>query len=84
MMIALDYDKTYTLDPEFWDSFISSASKRGHEVFCATMRHETEPIEIPCAVIYTSRKAKAAYLKERGIVPDIWIDDNPAWLYTDG
>ena len=29
MIVALDYDKTYTLDPEFWNQFIDLAQAHG-------------------------------------------------------
>ena len=40
MTIAIDFDKTFTADPELWLSFIRSASLRGHEIICATYRKE--------------------------------------------
>ena len=79
MLIALDYDGTYTADPSLWDEFIRSAQARGHTVKIVTMRHPSEAIvNPPVEVIYTSRNAKSAYLK-----PDIWIDDSPHWIYQD-
>lgn len=79
MRIALDYDKTYTADPELWDQFIRDAKSRGHEVFIATMRHPHEAIENPpVEVVYTSRKAKIHI-----VVADIWIDDSPHWIFQD-
>lgn len=42
MLIALDYDGTYTADPVFWETFIVSARVHGHTVVCITMRHEHE------------------------------------------
>jgi hypothetical protein len=32
-------------------------------------------------VYATSRQAKAEFLSQKGVLPDIWIDDNPRWLY---
>lgn len=80
MLIALDYDGTYTADPVLWDSFIAKAKERGHKVKIATMRHPSEPIpDIGLDVVYTSRKAKF------GCMPaDIWIDDNPQYLFGNG
>lgn len=79
MLIALDYDKTYTADPALWDDFIQSAQDRGHVVKIVTMRRPDEAI-IECLVdvVYTSRKAKATIVNA-----DIWIDDNPVWVYQD-
>jgi hypothetical protein len=79
MVIALDYDGTYTADPPLWDAFIQSAQARGHTVKIVTMRFASEEIvNPPVEVIYTSRNAKSAYLK-----PDIWIDDSPHWIHQD-
>src|ERR1700722_1875454 len=38
MIIALDYDGTYTRDPDLWDAFIDAAQERGHTVICVTNR----------------------------------------------
>lgn len=86
MKISLDYDNTYTLDPKLWDAFIDAAKRQGHDVVCVTMRHDDvdERIEMPCEIIYTGRKAKAAYLDERSVKIDIWIDDSPHWIFQDG
>lgn len=89
MLIALDYDGTYTEDPEMWNDWIRSARARGHKVIACTMRYEeSEGAEVKEALIgrvneiyFTSRRAKADYLLELGLVPKIWIDDNPMWIY---
>lgn len=39
MIIALDYDGTYTADPALWDQFILLAIKNNHYVVCCTLRH---------------------------------------------
>lgn len=84
-VIALDYDKTYTVDPHLWKSFIATALLRRHEVICVTMRRPDEPIEdMEIPIFYTSRRAKALFMKENGKIVDIWIDDSPAWLFNDG
>lgn len=88
MLIAIDYDGTYTKDPDLWMRFIDDSIRSGHEVICASMRHESEPIDNQLSekvrVIYTSRKAKVKALIDININPDIWIDDSPYWLFTDG
>ena len=80
MLIALDYDGTYTADPELWDGFIRSATERGHTVKILTMRFPHEPIENPpCEVVYTSRQPKYNH-----IPADIYIDDMPQFLFQGG
>lgn len=79
MLIALDYDKTYTADPALWNDFIVIAQKRGHAVKIVTMRSpDEEIIGMPVEVVYTNRKAKASVVSA-----DIWIDDSPNWVYQD-
>ena len=90
MRLALDFDDTYTRDPELWDKFIEWAKERGHEVICVTMRYpyeiELDRHQFPKGVeIYaTSRSAKYLYLLNKGIHVDVWIDDDPMWLYRNG
>ena len=81
MRIGLDYDGTFTLDPQFWLAFIESAKANGHEVICVTMRFPDEPVDMPIPVIYTSRVAKAFHMAAIGRLPDVWIDDSPHWIY---
>ena len=89
MIIALDYDETYTQDPALWNRFIEDCIKNGHRVICVTMRFNNE-YEAPdvinsigklCEVIFTERHAKAPYLQQRGIFPHVWIDDRPYYIY---
>lgn len=86
MIIALDYDNTYTVDPHLWNIFINTAIERGHSVICVTMRLPSEPIIVAdgkIRVYYTSRKAKLIWTKKNKIDVDIWIDDKPGWLFDD-
>lgn len=85
MLISLDYDNTYTRDPQLWDQFIDLATQAGHTVICVTMRQNggklcfNRVIELVC----TAGKAKVEYCKSRDILVDIWIDDQPHRLVTD-
>ena len=89
MKIALDYDGTFTLDPEFWSGFIGLAKLIGADVRIVTHRHEeldkiTLDHEVP--IIYTDGVAKKWYCEHRGDywTPDIWIDDKPKGIYENG
>jgi len=92
MLIVIDYDGTYTADKKLWDAFIVSAKERGHEIVCATMRYEdreSAPVladleEKVDRIIFTNRLGKIAEVrKQLGRNPQIWIDDDPAWLFDD-
>jgi hypothetical protein len=86
MILSLDYDETYTLDPVFWDDFISYAKLRGHKVYCVTWRTPAEGLEVLNSVgkqvghpnvIFASRNAKRDFCVNLGIFIDVWIDDMP-------
>ena len=50
MNIAIDYDDTYTLDPNTWDVIITTLEKAGHEVYCVTKRYEELADDIKAAL----------------------------------
>lgn len=90
MLLALDYDETYTRDPIFWDGVIALAIQRGHSVICATMRHEHEGREVERdlaakveKIVYTGRKAKHKAVYAAGFMPSVWIDDSPHFIHMD-
>jgi hypothetical protein len=88
LLLALDYDGTYTADPAFWDGVIALAQRHGHRVVCVTMRRPEECGDVRAhlggqiEVIPTSREAKALYMARERQMPDIWIDDRPHWITT--
>lgn len=89
MLIALDFDDTYTADPPFWDSFIVLAQRHGHEVICVTCRRDTpenrEIVAIPLlrwsSHYFTGLAAKRWFLEQHGIAVDVWLDDDPECVY---
>jgi hypothetical protein len=90
MRIALDYDKTYTADPEMWDCFITLAKSHGHSVEVVTMRRREWSEAIPeqlseraSRVEYTDRKAKKPHMEALGRPVDVWIDDMPQFILQD-
>lgn len=80
MVIALDYDNTYTEDPELWDTWIEHAKSRGHVVVCVTYRRAHDTVEHPMRgieVFYTGGIDKAPFMRDSGLSVDVWIDDWP-------
>ena len=89
MNISLDFDDTYTRDPEMWNHFVELAQQSGHTVYCVTAR---EPNKVNKEEVYnsigrlvgkdncyfTNSMAKAKYMSEQGIQIDVWIDDLPS------
>jgi acid phosphatase class B len=90
MNIALDYDGTYTNDPQAWNEFIDLMQRHGHSVYVVTMRTRAEARDVyeqlekrVDGIFCTSRKAKRPFMFARGINISVWIDDEPGWILTD-
>lgn len=86
LRIALDYDNTFSADPEFWTGFITRAKSYNHDIRIVTIRDDRFDITAPMIalekvtqVIYTRGIAKKWFCEHftGGFVPDIWIDDKP-------
>lgn len=85
---ALDFDDTFTKDPELWYNFIDDAQRRGHNVYVVTLRDEkTQGREVKEALqsradglFFTSLKSKRKFMQERGIRIHVWIDDKPDYI----
>ncbi len=90
MLLALDFDQCYTLDPFFWDTFIELTGQSGHEIILATYRHEVhdahpliDELKTSIPVYFTDGKAKKPYLEALGITVDVWVDDRPLTVLED-
>ena len=78
MDIALDFDETFTVDPELWAGFIDLAKSRGHNVTIVTYRDgrwDVDDIiqaatELDVPVICTAGKQKSTVFKA-----DVWIEE---------
>ncbi len=83
MLIALDYDDTYTRDPDFWDQVIWLGKTRGHSFVCVTGRsalpgaHERQ---IPMPVVLAGDETKKAAAYRAGFAVNVWIDDMPGTI----
>jgi hypothetical protein len=87
--ICFDYDGSYTEFPTLFIKMMAEAKKQGHDVIMATMRHRSEKdcilesIEKMYPVFYTGRVGKLKFLSQRGIIVDLWIDDQPHFIVQD-
>ena len=87
MIIALDYDYTFTKDPEAWFAAMHYMALVGHTIIGVTLRYPSEASDMDkryddlCDHIYfTSRVAKQSAMAVHGIHVDVWIDDSPKWI----
>ena len=87
-IICIDYDGSFTEFPDLFNIIINYCNKNGILCIMATMRNENEKddilreLESKIQIHYTNRQAKLYYLDKLNIKPDLWIDDNPRWLFN--
>ena len=88
MRIALDFDDTYTKDPDLWVVFTDEARDNGHEVYIVTARPDDgDNLDVELSkivrllgipVIYCNYHPKRHYCDVvKNLKFDIWIDDSP-------
>jgi hypothetical protein len=87
VIIAIDFDETYTRDPLLWDAFLAAAAARGHRLFCVSARHERQMDQVretvgriigPEACFGTGGASKRRFMAETvDTHVDVWIDDAP-------
>ena len=86
MIVAIDYDATWTADPELWEAFSQYARRRGHSVALITNRPDSRlnREQVGAAVsafvdhmVFAGPMPKEKAAAKFGIYPAIWIDDSP-------
>jgi hypothetical protein len=91
MVIAIDYDDTFTRDRVTWDLVIHDLNSAGHTIICVSSRKETQDNrrklrdDLPnrvSAIVLAFDKPKRLAAKEAGFAVDVWIDDRPETIAT--
>lgn len=89
LLIAIDFDDTFTADPELFSAMMLSAIERGHRVICVTSRRNSEEnsndmLEIfekhnllKIQIIFCNIDSKLWTMEKLKFKVDIWIDDAP-------
>jgi hydroxymethylpyrimidine pyrophosphatase-like HAD family hydrolase len=88
MIIAIDYDGTYSADPETFDKVIDLFIAAGHTVICVTGRSNDGVMDVPVResigkkvkCIFAGVGFKLEEAGNQGYKVDIWIDDRPQWI----
>jgi hypothetical protein len=85
ILFAIDFDRTWTEDPDFWHQFIALATMRGHRCIVATGRHawseDMDRHNLPdIPIVWCKGKLKGEACREAGHRVDIWIDDMPGMI----
>lgn len=87
MIIAIDYDYTYSADPETFNKVIATFKAAGHNVICVTGR-EDGVMGVPVRnsigklvpVIFAGSVPKRVAARKNGYIVDVWIDDMPMMI----
>jgi len=84
---GIDFDKTYTADPELFSMFISNALMRGHKVVIVTAKDASSSWKVDAVltpkvpVVYAGLfRWKEEAAREAGFEVDVWMDDNPEFI----
>lgn len=88
MIIAIDYDNTYSSDPECFNNVIALFKAFGHTVICVTGRSNDGIMDIPVResigklvpVIFAGQDWKQVAAEKHGYKVNIWIDDMPMMI----
>ena len=88
MIIAIDYDNTYTGDPIIFNAVIDLFRAGGHTVICVTGRDDSGAMADPVnnsigklvPVVFAGKLWKKEAALKRGYKVDVWIDDMPEMI----
>lgn len=83
MLIAIDYDNTFTAARGLWSVFAGNCRVHRIDLICVTRRSPSDPINDPaltCPIIYADSKLKREAAEAAGYHVDIWIDDEPGTI----
>ena len=89
VIIAIDYDETYTADTEFWLDVIKLGKSRGHKFICVTARTHKDGmcdlLKSQCEIFCTNGLPKIQALYDMGQrLPQVWIEDMSHLLFAEG
>lgn len=83
MIIAIDYDNTYTVDPALWNQVIKLFQEAGHTVICCTGRTDAmaqpvlDSIGKLVPVVFAGGTPKREACNKQGYNVSVWCDDMP-------
>jgi hypothetical protein len=87
ILLAIDYDDTYTRAPRFWDEFLVLLRTYGHHAICVTARHGNQSEQVSAAltgkvdaILYSEGRSKRLTAEAHGFYPSIWVDDQPSLI----
>lgn len=86
---SVDYDGTFTADPELWQQIVPLMKARGHCVIMTSQRCAKYAGEMKAAgagifdaIVYASGQTKEDAARASGYEVDVWVDDSPYSVLT--
>lgn len=84
---GIDFDGTFSADPELWRRFIALAESRGHRCYVVTCRRDTDENREDIGPhvtglpryrhLFTGLSPKRWFCEQQCTRIDVWIDDQP-------
>lgn len=90
LTVSIDFDDTFTADPDTWTEVIRVLQRSGHVVICTSARRNDldnrreleNSLPGGVCVLLSYDEPKRSYAKKQGYDVDIWIDDMPEAIPT--
>jgi len=84
MIVAIDWDGTFTAIPNHLENFIGDLINNDITVIFVTGRHDVPEHRIDppldCPVVYAGNEYKRKAAEKAGYMVNIWIDDMPEMI----
>ena len=92
LTIAIDFDGTFSADPDLWREIVGVMTGRryGHKCILVTNRPEAMGNDVRAEVgdlmpiVFAGAQSKRSAAENAGYFVNIWIDDNPGFIGVDG
>lgn len=88
MIFGIDYDGTFSRDPDFWEDFVNLATVYDHQCVLVTGRSDDgeygaqvkRDVGALMPIVFAGAKWKREAALKKGWKVDVWIDDNPEYV----
>lgn len=92
LTIAIDFDDTFSADPDLWREFVRIATGRRYKHICILVTNRTEEkgndvraeVGDLMPIVFAGEFSKRSMAANAGYLVDIWCDDSPELVEVDG
>ncbi len=95
LTLSIDFDRTFSADPQLWGEFARTAVADGNTVVMVSRREDTpedrqtvtdtlgDYADAFSQVLLVGDRLKDEAAKEAGIEVDVWVDDSPQFIRSE-